>query len=174
MSQFFVALGDSAGEVPTSFPTDSGTAVPVAHVLAIQGNASTSNNSDGIQTVGAGNVVSIELTNRVRATTTTAGAASSTVTLLNNLSSGVYVFDIKIVAFPSAGANANAYAIVGAIVSDGITATLMPNQALDSFELSVPASCLINVSGNNAVVIVTGSVGVNYSWTIVGNYMYGN
>ncbi len=174
MSQFFISLGDSAGEVPTSFPTDSGTAVPVAHVLAIQGDASTSNNSEGIQTVGAGNVVSIELTNRVRATTTTAGAASSTVTLLSNLSTGVYVFDLQVVAFPAAGANANAYAIVGAVVSDGVTATLMPNQALDSFELAVPASCAINVSGNNAIMTVTGSVGVNYNWTITGNYMFGN
>jgi hypothetical protein len=174
MSQFFIALGDSPGEVPTSFPCDVGTAVPAAHVLQIKGSASSENDSDRIRTTGAGNVVYVELTNTIKASTTTSGASSSSVNILTNLAAGVYVFDIKIVAFSASGANANAYAIVGAVVSDGITATLMPNQALDSFELLVPAACSIGVSGNNAVVNATGSVGVNYNWTVVGNYMFGN
>lgn len=42
-------------EIPTSFPTNSGTAVPIANVLEILGNGS-------IFTTGAANIVTIELT----------------------------------------------------------------------------------------------------------------
>jgi hypothetical protein len=182
MSQFFqsITAGSLPPSVPTSFTTENGTAVPSANVLNIIGVETDANNPNGIETAGgllatgASNRVDLILTNRFRQTTTTVGTALSVVTILSSLAAGVYVFDIKGIAFATAGSSSAAYTLVGAVKSDGVTATLMPNQATDSFEQVVTPSFVLGVSGNDAIVTVTGFAGYNFNWTVVGDYVFGS
>lgn len=58
MSQFFQTVNESniPSDVATSYVTDLGTAVPLAHILNVLGG-------DGIQTEGSGNTVTIKVIN---------------------------------------------------------------------------------------------------------------
>lgn len=175
MSQIYKALTSSGPippEIPTSFVTDSGTAVPAANVLDVFGNNTTINNSNGIQTTGATNVVTVRLTNRYTQPTTTVGVATSTVTILSALAAGTYVFDMSVGAYATSGGPAgNGYTIVGGVRSDGATATLLPNQQKDSFEETTGANAVLGVSGNTITVTVTGVNGKNFDWLVTGTYI---
>ena len=79
MSQFFKAFqSGSSPTIPTSFITDDGTATPADNELNILGDSTTENNVDGITTTGSVDTVTILLTNRISATTTTSDGAGQT------------------------------------------------------------------------------------------------
>ena len=162
--------------VPTSFVTDvNSPAVPLANVLNVVGGASTDNDVDGIRTDGSSgsNTITVQLTNRFRQSTTTTGAASSSVTLLSALAAGTYVLDIKVGAYATLGGPAsNGYTIVGAVRSTGAAAVLLPGQQRDSFEETADTNAVINVSGNTITVDVTGAAGFNFNWVVSGEYQY--
>lgn len=172
-------ISTTSGPVPptvaTTYVTDvNSPAIPAANILNVLGNDTTTNNANGIFTDGSSgsNTLTVFISNRYRQTTTTAGGATSTVTILSAIAAGTYVFDMLIAAFATSGGPAgNGYTIVGAVLSDGITATLLPNQQVDSFEDDVPADVQLSVSGNNVTVILTGAAGVNFDWNVTGTYI---
>lgn len=177
MSQFFLSSSNSTPppQVPTSFPTDSGTATPAANVLNIFGGDTTANNDNGLTTTGSGNTVTVLLTNRATGTGSTSGAASANlITLALGSTPGVYTFDISIAGFDSTTPAGCGFTIVGAIRTTGAAATLITNQQVDHFEeaalLGVVA--VLSSSGNNALVTVTGIAGKTISWNATLNYTF--
>jgi len=182
MSQFF--QGITAGSilpptVPTSFVTDNGTVVPAANTVNINGGTTTANNSNGIQVIanptGSNNMVP-ELTNRATGSVTTVGATTSAaITLPLGAVPGVYTFDIVVAGFATAGPGVPlgaGFTIVGSIRTTGASAVLIPTQVPDHFEEGAMAAstALLAVSGNNALVNVTGVAGFTIDWNATLNY----
>ncbi len=162
--------------VPTSFITDiNSPSIPIANIENVFGGTSTTNNTNGIQTDGSSgsNTLTIELTNRAVGSTTTAGAVTSAaITLALGAVPGVYTFDITVSGFNSSTPAGCGFTIVGSIRTTGIAATLVPNQAVDHFEEAslVTSAAVLAVSGNNALVNVTGVAGLNINWQATLNY----
>ena len=159
--------------VPTSFVTDvNSPSIPIANLENIKGGTSTANNANGLQTDGSSgsNTLTIQLTNRVTGSITTVDASSSAIiTLALGGTPGTYTFDISVAGFATAGLSAPlgaGYTIVGSVRTNGTTAFLIPTQTVDHFEEGAlsASSSLLAVSGNNALVNVTGVLGYTIDW----------
>ena len=173
--------------VPTTFVTDvNSPAIPALNILNEVGGTSTVNNANGIRTDGSsgGNTLTIQLTNRASGSVVTTGAVSTNlITLALGATPGVYTFDISVAAFAKTGIGSPAgagYTIVGAVRTNGTTATLIPTQVVDHFEdatLQNPQpTAVLAVSGNNALVTVTGksdgAAGFVIDWQGTLNYTF--
>lgn len=157
--------GGGGGPLNTLTPDTGGTVSPVANNINVFGGTTTANVSNGIQTSNGGaGELDVKLTNRAVGSATTTGAVSANaITLPLGATPGVYTFDISVAGFAKTGIGAPAgcgYTIVGSVRTDGATATLIPTQAVDHFEeavLTAPQpTAVLAVSGNNALVTVTG------------------
>ena len=184
MSQIYKPLTSSGPippNIPTNFVTQDGTAVPAANILIVNGFDSTENNSNGIITkggvvgTGTSNEVDVVITNRFQQLTTTVGAVNSTVTILSALVAGTYTLDMSVAGFATAGGPAgNGYTIVGAVKSDGVTASLCGGagaQQKDSFEDVVGANAVMGVTANTITVTLTGAAGISFDWNVTGTYI---
>lgn len=81
MSQIFKPLtsgGPIPPNIPTTFTTDDGNAVPAANILNVLGDDTIANDTDGLSTSGSGNTVTVLLTNRVSISSTTSDGAGQT------------------------------------------------------------------------------------------------
>jgi hypothetical protein len=175
-------INTSAGPVPpavpTSFITDvNSPSVPIANIENVKGGTSTSNNSNGVQTDGSSgsNTLTVQLTNRAAGSTTTAGAVtSSAITLALGATPGVYTFDIAVAGFNASTPAGCGFTIVGSVRTTGASATLITNQAVDHFEEAalITATAVLAVSGNNALVNVTGVAGLNIDWQVTLTYTF--
>lgn len=175
MSQIYKTVS-SAPAVPTSFVTDSGTAVPAANVLNV---VTPGGGTQGVMTTGSGNTITIIVNPKeVSGSVTTTGAVTSAlITFPLGATPGVYTFDITVAGFAKTGVGSPlgcGFTIVGAVRTTGAAAFLMPNQQIDHFEEvgldTAPAvSATLAVSGNNALVNVTGksdgAAGFVIDWT---------
>jgi hypothetical protein len=174
------ASGPLPPSVPTSFVTDSGTAVPVANVLNV---VTPGGGTQGIMTSGSGSTITITVTPQdITGSVTTTGAQTlPVITFPLGAVPGVYTFDATIAGFAKSGIGSPlgaGFTIVGSIRTTGAAATLIPTQVVDHFEEGAlsAASALLGVSGNNAVINVTGvtdgAAGFVIDWTAFMNYTF--
>lgn len=160
--------------VPTSFVTDSGTAIPAANILNDLGGFTSINDADGIRTIGSGNTVTTQLTNRLGGSGTTVGATTADlVTFALGATPAVFFFSFETAVFNAATPAGAGYATYTTVITDGATATLIDDT--DSIVHESPALITtiaeIVVSGNNAIFRVTGVAGLTINWVTVGSYV---
>lgn len=174
-------LNTAAGPVPptvaTSYVTDSGTAVPAANVLNVPGGSSSVNVSNGIQTTGSGNNLTVRLTNRFSASTTTVGATTSdAITFPLGVVPGTFFFSFQVAVFnPSTPAGAG-YASFTTVRTDGATATIIGDTDTITHEDAalVTTTAQVVVSANNVIFQVGGVAGLTIDWVVVGTYLEAN
>ena len=175
MSQAGIINSSGMPAVPTSFVTDAGVAVPALNVINV---VTPGGGTSGIATSGAGNTITITLTDTsVSGTGQTIGAVTTDIiTLPLGAAAGTYTFDINVAAFePTTPAGAG-YGIVASVRTTGAAAVLIPNQAIDELEEAalIAADAQVVVAGNTAIVRVTGVAGLTIRWKAVAEYIFRN
>lgn len=168
------ASGPVPPSVPTSFVTNSGTAVPAANVLNVLGDDTTANNVNGISTSGSGSTETILLTNRLQGTTSTVGAANGDViTFSLGATPSSYKFFFNLTGFDAITPSCGGYAIDATARTTGAAATVIqtPDGDEDEDVAFANADWTVVASGNNIILRVTGVAGLTISWSAVGYYV---
>lgn len=174
MSQIFIPAASSSPKIPTSFVTDSGTAVAAANILNVPGATSTNNNLNGITTRGSGNTLDVVLTNRITGTATTTDG--TTVTNLYSFDMGAtpatYLFYVRVVAFDTTDSLSAAYASYRCVRTDGANGTLIGADTNFEIEEGAMSGVTISntISGNNSIVTVQGLAGKTIHYVAVTEY----
>lgn len=179
MSQIIKTLtsgGPIPPDIPTEFDTDiNSPAIPALNILNVIGGDVTTNTDAGIQTDGSSgsNILTVELTNRVRGTVTTTDATPTTLAIFSlGGTPAVYTFDIQIACFNLTDVNGDGYAIFATARTDGVTATRCDNpDKVVNEEVSDAADANFVVSGNNIIIQVTGILGKTHHWKTVATYV---
>lgn len=177
MSQIFKSSTSSPPppQVPTSFVTDSGTAIPVANILNVLANDTTANNDNGIQTIGSGNTLTIQLTNRITGSATTTNATPTTLISLSlGATPGTYIVEGDITAYNSTDLAGASYTFAGAAVTNGVTATEIGVENKDIFEqvAMTAADFNLGITGNSAFIEVIGIAGKTINWNAMFTYRF--
>lgn len=191
MSQFYVNSGGvlpPPPTIPTSFTTDvgdnnpatsPGTAIPSANVLEILGRDTTQNNDNGIRTdadPNNGNIVYVELTNRITGSGTTTDAVTPLVLYTFPLGAvpGTYLFSQQIVAYNQTDSLGAVYQGVRGVRTTGAAGVLInSNLVLLGEEGTFSLAEVINsISGNNSVLTITGLAGKTIDWYVLTTYIF--
>lgn len=176
MSQIIKSVA-STPSVPTAFVTDSGTVIPSANTVNVNGGSTSANSNNGIQVIanptGSNNEV-IQLTNRFQGTTTTVGAVTNTViTFPLGATPGTYFFEFLVSGFNASGPAGAGYQTYTTIRTSGSAGHVIGDTDSITHE---DASLLLTtanatVSGNNMIFQVGGVAGLTIDWNVVGSYI---
>lgn len=179
MSQ--IAKGITAGSlppsVPTSFVTDiNSPSVPSANLENVFGGFVATDNANGIQTDGSSgsNTLTIELTNRLGGSGTTVGATTADLVIFSlGSTAATYVIDANFCGFNASTPAGAGYSIFGCVRTDAVTAFLVdiPDKINNEDAALVPCNADLVVSGNNAILRVTGVAGLTVNWAVVATYV---
>jgi hypothetical protein len=173
MSQIISSVS-SAPAVPTSFVTDSGTAVPAANILNV---VTPGGGTQGIETSGSGNTITITLSDPVlTATGTTIGATNLDLfTYSMGATPAATTFTVTITGINrSAGGGpfGAGYFVTASGLTDGAVASVIGNPQTDEFESTSLFSSALTVQaiGNNIVFALLGTAGQTIDW--IGRLQY--
>lgn len=163
--------------VPTSFVTDSGTVIPAANVVNINGGFTSTNNNNGVQVIanltGSNNEV-VQLTNRFQATGSTVGATTANlVTFSLGAVPSTFFFSFSTVAFNASGPAGAGYETFTTVRTNGITATIIgdTDSIIHEDATLVATQAQIVLAGNSINYQVTGVAGLTIDWNAVGTYI---
>lgn len=185
MSQIIVSVAGGSPVVPTNIATQDGNAIPAANVLIIDAFDSTEDDADGITTkggaaagdppgTGAGNEVSIYLTNRITGTAITTDAATPQTVYSFSLGAtpATYMFDIKIIAYNVTDILSAGYSSTSVIKTTGaVGSEINADPGLIAEEGTMSGVVVQNqITGNNIEVIVTGLAGKTINWEALTTY----
>ena len=173
MSQAAAISASISPSVATTYTTDSGSAVPAANILNILGDDTTANDNDGIRTTGAGNTVTVQLTNRCQGTGSTVGAVTADlVTLSLGATPGTYTLEARVAGFNAATPASAGYSLFATVRTTGAAAVLVgtPDKIVNEEAALAACDATVVVSGNTAIIRVTGTAGLTVSWNTAALY----
>jgi hypothetical protein len=150
---------------------------PTANNIFLVGGTSSSNNNNGITTSGnAGtSTETFSLTNRIQGIVTTTDATLTTLTSFSlGATPGVYNFDIQIVGFDITDTAGVGYFISGSVRTTGAAAALVgtPDKITNEEAATIGCDANLVVSGNTAIVQVTGIAGKTINWRSLSQYIF--
>jgi len=176
-------INTNSGPVPptvaTSYVTDSGTAIPAANVLNVNGGTSQINNVNGIQTIANPNLsnnLEIALTNRIVATVTTTDGVTpvQVYSFALGTTPGTYLFYTRLVAYDITAGLGAGYSSFRSVRTSGIAATLIgaDNAFVEEEGDMTNVNAVNSVSGNNQVLTVTGITGRTIDWKVLVEFIF--
>jgi hypothetical protein len=175
-------VNTSSGPVPptvaTTYVTDvNSPAIPAANILNVLGNDTTENDNDGIRTDGSSgsNTLTVQLTNRLQGTATTAGATTADiVTFALGATPGTYSIEVRIAGFESTTPAGVGYSLFGSVRTTGAAASVVGTvDRINNEDAALTAAtATIIASANNAIVQVTGVAGLSLNWNAVALYTF--
>lgn len=160
----------------TQITADDATVVtPTAGNINIAASDTNANDDNGIRSIGAGSTVTLQLTNRNTASTTTTDDVATTILSVPLAAGdGVYLARGSLEAYNTTDQDGAAYVYEGAAKSVGGVATEIAIEQKSIFEeAGMSASDFsIAVSGNNLEITVTGIAGKTINWGVLFEYRY--
>lgn len=173
------AGGPSPPAVPTSFVTDvNSPSIPIANVENVKGGNTTANNILGIRTDGSSgsNTLTVQLTNRITGSATTADAATPATLFTFSLGAtpGLYLFTGNVMGYDTTDALGTANTFFLAVRTAAGIATLIQDVDTISREDATMQTCLITYQflANNFSIIVNGLAGKNIDWQTITTYEF--
>ncbi len=175
MSQFYqgVTEGSLPPSVPTSFVTDAGTAIPIANILNVLTSDAATNNDNGIADTGTGNTVTIQLTNRLTGTITTADDTTTTVIAFGmGATPGTFYVSGNVQAFAGSIPASASFSFTGGYRTDGVTAVELGTEYHDPFQdvSLITTDITLSTVGNNILLNVIGVAATSINWNSLLEY----
>lgn len=169
--------GGGGAPVETITGNDSIAVPPTANNIFLVGGSLSTNNTNGITTTGnaGASTETVNLTNRVQGTVTTADATPTTLTSFDlGATPGVYNFDIQIGGFDTTDIAGVGYFISGSVRTTGAVAVLVgtPDKIVNEEAATIACDANLIVSGNNAIVQVTGIAATSINWRALSQYIF--
>lgn len=171
------SAGPISPNIPTSFVTDDGTAIPAVNVLNVVAVDSTENNSNGILTRATPNLsnnLNVVITNRMFGTVTTVGAVTSAVAVFTPTVIGTYAIEFRVSAFNTTATLGAGYSVFGTIRYDGVNSNLCgtPDKIVNEEGAMSSANVTMTVAGANVLVNGVGYAAQTINWAAVGLYTF--
>lgn len=170
--------GPPPPQVPIEFDTQvNSPAIPALNILVVNGGQTSVNNSNGIQTDGSsgGNILTVQLTNRVSGTVNTSDATPTPIITFALLATpGVYEIGGSVAAFDLTDNAGASYSFTSGIRSTGGAAIEIGTQFTTNFEevAMTDADIDVTVTGNSIVIDVTGIAGKSIHWDALFTYRF--
>lgn len=163
-------------DVADNTTSGPGTVIPVDSEIEVLGRDSTQDNDNGIRTDAdpdEGNILYIELTNRLQGSIATAGAATQTIITFDLGSTAAsYMFEINLTGFDTTTPTCTSYWFVAGARTTGAAATVVgTNEVFNEDAVLAASDVEMIASGNNVLVRVTGVATYNLNWKAVGTYV---
>jgi hypothetical protein len=183
LSQIYKTLssgGPIPPTIPTSFTTQSGTAVPAANILIVNGFDSTENNANGIITkggvvgTGTANEVDVVITNRLQGSGSTVGATSADVITFTPTVTGTYSIEYRLAAYNTTSLLGSGNSLFGAIRFDGVNSNICDtfDEILNEEGAMSGTDVSVVVSGASVILRATGYAAQTINWGAVGLYTF--
>jgi len=174
MSQVYLSSTGGGGNVDSLIvATDSGNASPSSGNLNL---ITPGGGTQGIMTTGSGNTITVTVTpSGLSGTGQTIGAVNSNiVTFALGATPGTYTFDFNCAGFDSATPGGVGYSLFATVRTTGAAGTLIGASTDIANEEAgyAGANAIVAVSGNNALVTVTGVAGKTINWAVNGTYVF--